>query len=144
MNAMASQITSLTGVYSTVYSGADQRKHQISASLAFVRGIPLTEGLQCEALLFHLLLVWRTVKRTVDLLGIWDPSALVWRHFNDIVSHCKSKTVKIPSYLHDGIQHWKDGTSYLNDPRFNARGYFKLITVWSSRNWYNAFEISHS
>ena len=31
-----SQITSLTIVYSTVYSGADQRKHQSSASLAFV------------------------------------------------------------------------------------------------------------
>ena len=37
--AMASQITSLTIVYSTFYSGADQRKHQSSASLAFVRGI---------------------------------------------------------------------------------------------------------
>ena len=35
MGAMASQITSLTLVYSTVYSGADQRKHQSSASLAF-------------------------------------------------------------------------------------------------------------
>ena len=39
MTAMASQITSLTIVYSTVYSGAYQRKHQSSASLAFVRGI---------------------------------------------------------------------------------------------------------
>ena len=39
INAMVSQITSLTIVYSTVYSGADQRKHQSSASLAFVRGI---------------------------------------------------------------------------------------------------------
>ena len=39
MSAMESQITSLTIVYSTVYSGADQRKHQSSASLAFVRGI---------------------------------------------------------------------------------------------------------
>ena len=37
--AMASQITSLTIVYSTVYSDADQRKHQSSASLAIVRGI---------------------------------------------------------------------------------------------------------
>ena len=37
--AMVSQITSLMIVYSTVYSGADQRKHQSSASLAFVRGI---------------------------------------------------------------------------------------------------------
>ena len=37
--AMASQLTSLTIVYSAVYSGADQRKHQSSASLAFVREI---------------------------------------------------------------------------------------------------------
>ena len=33
------QITSLTVVYSAVYSDADQRKHQSSTSLAFVRGI---------------------------------------------------------------------------------------------------------
>ena len=39
MSAMASQITSLTIVYSTVYWGTDQRKHQSSAPLAFVRGI---------------------------------------------------------------------------------------------------------
>ena len=39
MSAMAYQITSLTIAYSTVYSGADQRKYQSSASLAFVRGI---------------------------------------------------------------------------------------------------------
>ena len=39
MNRMASQMTSLTIVYSTVYSGTDQRKHQSSALLAFVRGI---------------------------------------------------------------------------------------------------------
>ena len=39
MSAVASQITSLTIVYSVVYSGADQRKHQSSASLAFVWGI---------------------------------------------------------------------------------------------------------
>ena len=39
MGVMAPQITSLTNVYSTVYSGADQRKHQSSASLAFVWGI---------------------------------------------------------------------------------------------------------
>ena len=39
MSAMASEITSLTIVYSTVYTGADQRRHQSSASLAFARGI---------------------------------------------------------------------------------------------------------
>ena len=35
MGAMVSQITSLTIVYSTVDSYADQRKHQSSASVAF-------------------------------------------------------------------------------------------------------------
>ena len=38
MGVMAFQITSLTIVYSTVYSDADQRKHQSSASLAFFVG----------------------------------------------------------------------------------------------------------
>ena len=39
MGTIASQITSLAIVYSIVYSSADQRKHQSSASLAFVWGI---------------------------------------------------------------------------------------------------------
>ena len=39
MSGMASQITSIMIVYPTVYTGADQRNHQSSASLAFVRGI---------------------------------------------------------------------------------------------------------
>ena len=39
IGAIASQIISLTIVYSTLYSDADQRKHQSSASLAFVLGI---------------------------------------------------------------------------------------------------------
>ena len=50
MTTLASQITSLTVVYSIVYSGVDERKHQRSAPLAFVRGIqrdrwtPRTKG----------------------------------------------------------------------------------------------------
>ena len=39
MTMLASQITSLMVVYSIVYSGVNQRKHQSSASLAFVREI---------------------------------------------------------------------------------------------------------
>ena len=39
MGTMASQFTSLTIIYLSIYSGADHRKHQSSASLAFVRGI---------------------------------------------------------------------------------------------------------
>ena len=50
MGTMTSQITSLKIVYSTVYSGTDQRNHQSSASLAFCgeftgdRWIPRTNG----------------------------------------------------------------------------------------------------
>ena len=39
MGAMASQIASLMIISSTIHSGADQRKHQSSASLASVWGI---------------------------------------------------------------------------------------------------------
>ena len=42
MGKMASQISSLTISYSTVYSDADQRKHQGFPSLAFVWGIQVT------------------------------------------------------------------------------------------------------
>ena len=41
MSAMTAQITSLTIVYLTVYSGADQMKHQSSASLC-ARNSPVT------------------------------------------------------------------------------------------------------
>ena len=47
MSILPSQITSLAIVYSTVYSGGDQRKHQSSMSMAFVRGIyhwPVNSG----------------------------------------------------------------------------------------------------
>ena len=60
MKTIASLITSLAVVYSTVYSNADQRKHQSSASLAFVWGIhrdrwiPRTKG-QLRGKCFHLM-----------------------------------------------------------------------------------------
>ena len=60
MGPIASQITSLMIVYSIVYSDADQRKHQSSASLAFVWGIhrdrwiPRTKG-QLRGKCFHLM-----------------------------------------------------------------------------------------
>ena len=60
MGTVASQITSLTIVYTTVYSDADQSKHQSSASLAFVWGIhrdrwiPRTKG-QLRGKCFHLM-----------------------------------------------------------------------------------------
>ena len=50
-DSMASQIISLTIVYSALYSGADHRKHQSSTSLAFVWGIHPSCG-KC----FHLMM----------------------------------------------------------------------------------------
>ena len=61
MGTTASEITSLTVVYSTVYSDADQRKHQSPTSLAFVWGthrgrcIPHTTG-QLRGKCFHLMM----------------------------------------------------------------------------------------
>ena len=60
MATMASQINSLTVVCSIVYSGVNQRKHQSSASLTFVRGIhryrwiPRTKG-QLRGKCFHVM-----------------------------------------------------------------------------------------
>ena len=51
MNALESQITCITIAYSNVYSGADLRKHQSSASLAFLRGIhrsPVNSRTKCQ------------------------------------------------------------------------------------------------
>ena len=77
MDTMASQITRLTIVYSTVYSEADQRKHRSSASLAFVceeltgdRGIPRANG-QLRGKCFHLMTsswcmpywIWQSVRQ---------------------------------------------------------------------------------
>ena len=77
MSTMASPITSLTVVYSIVYSDADQRKHQSSASLAFVWGIhrdrwiPHTND-QLRGKCFHLMTSsWKMIylKCLTDITG---------------------------------------------------------------------------
>ena len=62
ISVMGSQITSLTIVYSTVYSGTNQRKHQSSASLAFVRGIhrwPVNSTLNWPVTRINISIWWR-------------------------------------------------------------------------------------
>ena len=79
MGAIASQITSLTIVYSIVYSDADQRKHQSSASLAFVRGfigerwIPCTNG-QLRGKCFYLMTSSRDDKNEPVTTCFYNPS----------------------------------------------------------------------
>ena len=80
MSTMASQITSLRVVYSTVYSDASQRKHESSASLAFVWGIhryrwiPRTKG-QFHGKCFHLMTSsWKYISKNhkFDWVGNLD------------------------------------------------------------------------
>ena len=79
MGTTASQITSLTIVYLTVYSGTDQRKHQNSASLAFVRG-------------FHRWPVISPHKGPVTRkLFPFDDVIMSWSHWGPLACVCNSK-----------------------------------------------------
>ena len=85
MSAMASQITSLTIVCATVYSGVDQRKEKSSASLAFYAGdspvtgeFPAQRASNAENVsiwwrhhgLWQLMLILATVWKTVPLFRL--------------------------------------------------------------------------
>ena len=76
MGAIASQITSFTIVYPTVYSGADQMKHQSSASLflwgEFIgdRWIPRTKG-EWRGKCFHVMMSSRSQQvSSVSILNV--------------------------------------------------------------------------
>ena len=73
--SMASQITSLTIVYSAVHSGADQRKNQSSASLALGGEFPAQMASNAE----NVSIWWRhhdTTEMRSVLLVIWDAMTL--------------------------------------------------------------------
>ena len=84
MGTVVSQITSLTIVYTTVYSDPDQSKHQSSASLAFVWGIhrdrwiPRTK-VQLRGKCFHLM-TSSCLKQilTIDTMSISNEIILWW------------------------------------------------------------------
>ena len=76
MDSIASQITSLTIVYSVIYLGADQRKHQSSTSLAFVREvtgdrwISRTNG-QLRGKCFHLMTSSWLTSLVLTMMRYW-------------------------------------------------------------------------
>ena len=88
MTTIASEVTSLTVVYSTVYSDVDQRKHQSSASLAFVWGIhrdrwiPRTKG-QLRGKCFHLMTSSWNLAYQHYITKFWKHHGDVttWKHF---------------------------------------------------------------
>ena len=102
MGTMVSQITSLTSVYSTVYSGTAQRKHQSSASLAFVCGIhrdrwiPRING-QWRGKCFHLM----TSSGCTNILQ-WSHIGVMVSQITGISNICSSHrlTTREPSKLH--------------------------------------------
>ena len=87
MGALTSHITSLTIVYSTVYSGADQRKHQSSASLAFVWGIhrwpvnsPHKYPVTRKMFPFDDVIVVSRPRRISNITILWLLTSRSWRH----------------------------------------------------------------
>ena len=73
MSTMTSKISSLTIVHSTVYSGADHRKHQNSASLASVRWAVSGEfPTQRASNAKNVSIWWRHRELCVVWLNIWD------------------------------------------------------------------------
>ena len=105
MSVMASQITSLIIVYLTVYSGAGQRKHQSSASLAFVRGLhrwPANSPHKCP--------VTRKMFQFDDV--IMNHQFYSWRHFASAANIIESEYVqsrgnfrKSLCWCHASLQH---------------------------------------
>ena len=89
MTTISPQITSLMVVYSIVYSDADQRKHQSSASLAFVWGthrdrwIPRTKG-QLRGKCFHLMTSSCTFPWYIKTQSLHLQISLQFETFTDI------------------------------------------------------------
>ena len=98
---MASQITGIMIVCSTACPGADQRNHQSSASLAFVKGIhrcippqrPVTRSVYDQRLNQQLNKQWRRQ---------WfeTPSRSLWRH-------CNERPLSVSRYAKIKILHGK-------------------------------------
>ena len=86
MGAIASQITSLTGLFTQSYnSDADQRKHQRSASLAFVRGIHRGPAKYAE----NVSIWWRHhANRCIDNLGLYQLyDFIIYRNMMYLLQH---------------------------------------------------------
>ena len=116
MGAMASQITSLTTVYSTVYSGVDQRKHQSSPVTGLCAGnspVPGELPAQMASNAENVSIWWRHHDRTfVKEIHLWIPVAkgLLCRFlvFSLLLSWANCWTIKFPVILDDMcILEWK-------------------------------------
>ena len=125
MSVMASQITSLTIVYSTLYSGADQRKYQSSASLAFVWGKhqwPVNSP--------HKGPVTRKIFPFDDVIMIWVKSTSTWPQQN-AAKHEQSaffREVLFTYDHHDVFIYWPGCSKYLKYLTWQNIAHCMLIT----------------
>ena len=78
MGAMASQITSITIIYSTVYSDADQRKHQSYASPVSVRGIHRWPVISLHAGNAENVSIWWRHHAEMDTMYCVGPVWAIW------------------------------------------------------------------
>ena len=126
MTTIASQITSLTVVYSIVYSGADQRQHESSASLAFVWGIHRDR--------------WFPAQRTsnAENVSIW------WRHQDWHLSrHCHAITcehrIDIPTSVSNTVRCLYNAVSFLNPHnRYPIEGELRVYFMSLNSGIYSA------
>ena len=120
---MASQITSLTIVYSTVNPGADQRKDQSCASLAFLRGIyrgPVNSP--HKGPVTRKMFLWNYPITNVATLGVPIEkltSSDNWFKFQKLVITCK------PGYAH---------AVFINSIHLNTKFHLKILPQNSLRH----------
>ena len=151
MTTIASQITSLTSVYSTVYSDADQRIHQSSASLAFVWGIhrdrwiPRTKG-QLRGKCFHLMTsscIHGQYLTTMEHNKAWPMRTALGIYFVDACVYgcmdaCLSNRIKWTFW--SKIKIWHGKTCDVDLPYFSYT-YMKDVRILSSRLACNALAL---
>ena len=122
MTTMASQISSLAVVYSSIYSDANQRKHQSSASLAFVWGIHRDRWIPCtkdqlRGKCFHLM------TSSCDVSSYKFPTKFI-----ESMSYITNILILLYSHI--------DGSSvgYKNTAMFYMHAIICWIYLWNKQN----------
>ena len=129
MSAVASQITSLTIVYLTVYSGADKKKTSKLRVTGFVRGInrwpvnsphkgPVTRKMfpfddvimqqnihrASVAELWRFIYYWHEqAVKTIELAVIWDTMMFMWGHCNIYATWLHCVVIKLSTVVNDHL-----------------------------------------
>ena len=164
MSRMASQITSLTTVYSTVYPGLDQRKHQSPASLAFVRHKwPVTRKLFPfdDVIRSNRIAVRRICNQMLSLqyenrILAFRLSTFMRRYpgtLSSLPHHCNSVEDQVPAYfeisgynvneMQSTTKHWSLGELSLLCPHWVSFPYV-TFTMSSLHTWLNYWRQSLS